>query len=75
MIDSPIDIANFLFRCGFIFARDIINDSHHVHYNYDNRPHLLKNKYSLQEDFIWSIHPLFWKYLRLKDKINEIPER
>lgn len=66
---SPRDIAQFLFRIGFIVARSDEEDMGYEHYRFDQMPDFLMSR--TDEDFSvkWEIHPCYRQALDIR-KLN-----
>lgn len=56
---NEMDIAHFLFRMGFITAREELNDSEYVHYNFEDDHSLLNSEVNPDKGYTWEIHPSF----------------
>ncbi|GBC63088.1 hypothetical protein DENIS_4077 [Desulfonema ishimotonii] len=63
---DSIYIAHFLFRIGFICARDENDDTGLAFIKHEDRPHLLTSKVNLDDGLWWEIHPSYRKILRIK---------
>ena len=69
-VKSPIDIAQFLYRIGFIVARSQEDDGNYEHYHYDEMPDFLSTRTSSDFSVVWEIHPCYREALDIK-KINK----
>jgi len=63
---SPIDIARFLYRLGFILARSDDPEGSYEHYRFDQMPDFLTAR--TDEDFglKWEIHPCYREALDIR---------
>lgn len=63
---SPMEIARFLYRLGFILARSDRPDGSYEHYRFDQMPDFLTAR--TDEDFAlkWEIHPCYREALNIK---------
>jgi hypothetical protein len=66
---SPMEIAQFLYRLGFIVARSEEPDASYEHYNFSDMPDFLTSR--TNEDFgvTWEIHPCYREALDIQ-KVN-----
>ena len=68
-------IAHFLFRIGFINARDESqNDGPLGFVRFEDRPHLLSSNENRDDGLSWEVHPSYRSVLRIKG-IPEMSER
>jgi len=57
---SPMDIAHFLYRIGFILARsDSLDSSNYEHYRFDQMPDFLTSRTENDFGLKWEIHPCY----------------
>jgi hypothetical protein len=63
--DTVLDIAHFLYRIGFLAARD---DKSGVlgFVRFEDRPHLLSSRENPDDGLGWEIHPAYRSVLRIK---------
>lgn len=67
---GSISVAHFLYRIGFITARDE-NDATGLGFiDFHSRPNLLKSKQNLDDQLNWEIHPSYRRVLRIQ-KANQ----
>jgi hypothetical protein len=66
---SPKDVAQFLYRIGFILARIEEAENSYEHYAFDDLPDLLSNRTSNDFGALWEIHPCYRQALDIT-KIN-----
>lgn len=73
VLDGPptqpreLAVAHFLFRIGFINARDESkNDGPLGFIRFEDRPHLLSNNQNRDDGLPWEIHPSYRSVLRIK---------
>lgn len=59
---SDNDCHNFLYRCGFLSAREILSPQQYRHIHYETSPSLVESKVGV-EQFDWEIHAAFRPYL------------
>lgn len=66
---APMEIAQFLYRLGFIVARSEESDASYEHYNFSDMPDFLTSR--TNEDFgvTWEIHPCYREALDIQ-KVN-----
>lgn len=62
---GSISIAHFLFRIGFICARDDSKDGALGFVRYEDRPNLLSTTQNLDDGLTWEIHPSYRKVLHI----------
>jgi hypothetical protein len=62
---DSIYIAHFLYRIGFICARDDKEQDVLSFVGYDDRPHLLTSTVNLDDNLVWEIHPSYRTVLRV----------
>jgi len=65
-IKRPLEIAHFLFRIGFLTAREELTRDEYRHHNYEDRPSLLQDRGNIDQGMSWEIHPFFRTVLKLK---------
>lgn len=72
-IRSPLGIAHFLFRIGFIVARyeSEKEDEGYEHFDYDKMPNLLNTRTSTERGILWEIHPCFRQALDIQKMSRE----
>ncbi len=66
---SSKEVANFMYRIGFIVARSEEGDIYH-HYHFQEMPDLLSSRTSDDFNVKWEIHPCYREALDIK-KINK----
>jgi len=66
--EGALSVAHFLFRCGFIAARDDKNPSGLTFIHFEDRPNLLTSEANLDDGLVWEIHPSYRYVLRIKVK-------
>ncbi|NVZ60903.1 hypothetical protein HX867_02290 [Pseudomonas gingeri] len=66
-----LSVAHFLFRCGFIAARDESDVTGLGFMRYEERPNLLSSGVNLDDGLNWEIHPSYREVLRVKQKAGE----
>lgn len=59
-------VAKFLFRCGFIAARDESDPTGLGFVRYEDRPNLLSSEANLDDGLDWEIHPSYRDVLRIR---------
>jgi len=64
-ISDEITIAHFLFRIGFISARDETDATGLGFVTFEDRPHLLTTTQNLDDGLPWEIHPSYRSVLRI----------
>ncbi|MEW6252416.1 MAG: hypothetical protein AB1716_17390, partial [Planctomycetota bacterium] len=62
---DPMEIAHFLFRIGFLTARDELDEEDYRHYTFEELPQLLDNRANPDYGYSWEIHPCFRQVLQL----------
>ncbi|ATG90489.1 P-loop ATPase, Sll1717 family [Methylomonas koyamae] len=68
---GSMSVAHFLYRIGFITARDE-NDSTGLGFvSFDQRPNLLTTKQNLDDGLTWEIHPSYRHVLRIQKSATE----
>ncbi len=67
---SKKEIAQFLYRIGFIQARSTDADGSYEHYDYSTLPDLLQNRTSDDFKLDWEIHPCYRQALDIKKFYN-----
>lgn len=63
---GAISVAHFLFRIGFITARDETDAAGLGFIDFNNRPNLLTSKLNLDDNLNWEIHPSYRNVLRIQ---------
>lgn len=63
---SPMEIARFLYRLGFILARSDGADGSYEHYRFDQMPDLLSNRTDDDFGLKWEIHPCYREALDIR---------
>jgi len=64
---SPMEIAHFLYRIGFILARsDSKTEEHYEHYRFDQMPDFLSSRTDADFGLKWEIHPCYREALDIK---------
>lgn len=56
---SPVEIAHFLYRIGFIIARSSQEVGQYEHYHFDEMPDFLTSRSSADFGIEWEIHPCY----------------
>jgi len=69
IVRSPMDIAHFLYRLGFIVARSDRDDGSYEHYTFDQMPDFLSSRTDDDFGLKWEIHPCYREALDIK-KLN-----
>lgn len=72
---EPMDVAHFLFRIGFLTARDELDEEDYRHYTYEELPQLLHNRVNPDYGYCWEIHPCFRQFLQLRNYLPRAPHR
>jgi hypothetical protein len=69
-------VAHFLFRIGFINARDNSStQGEALHFiRFEDRPHLLKGKQNMDDGLPWEVHPAYRSVLRMEGALAEFPD-
>jgi hypothetical protein len=68
---SARDIAQFLYRVGFILARsENVDDAQYEHYRFDQMPDFLSARSDHDFSIKWEIHPCYRQALDIK-KLNQ----
>lgn len=62
---GALSVAHFLFRCGFIAARDENDVAGLGFIRYEERPNLLTSKINLDDGLSWEVHPSYRDVLRI----------
>jgi len=69
-VKTPLEVAHFLFRLGFIVARaEKENDEGYEHYYFSDMPDFLSGRTNQDFNVIWEIHPCYREALDIK-KLN-----
>jgi hypothetical protein len=63
---TPMEIARFLYRLGFIVARSDEADGHYEHYRFDQMPDFLSSRTDDDFGLKWEIHPCYREALDIK---------
>jgi hypothetical protein len=63
---SPMEIARFLYRLGFIMARSESDDDSYQHYRFDQMPDFLSARTDDDFGVKWEIHPCYREALDIK---------
>ena len=63
---SPMEIARFLYRLGFILARSDSSDGNYEHYRFDQMPDFLSSRTDDDFGLKWEIHPCYREALDIK---------
>lgn len=63
---GPLAVAHFLFRTGFIAARDESDAGGLGFVRYEDRPNLLTTRINLDDGLPWEIHPSYREVLRIQ---------
>jgi len=66
LIRSPRDIAQFLYRIGFIVARSDDEDGSYEHYRFDQMPDFLTSRTDDDFSVKWEIHPCYREALDIR---------
>lgn len=66
---SQLEVANFLFRIGFLVARSDEESGQYEHYGFREMPDLLTSRIDNDFNMKWEIHPCYRQALDIK-KIN-----
>ena len=69
-LKSPVDIAHFLYRIGFIVARSEEADRSYEHYHFSEMPDFLTSRTNTDFNVKWEIHPCYREALDIR-KINQ----
>lgn len=64
---GPMAVAHFLFRTGFIAARDETDAAGLGFVRYEERPNLLATRINLDDGLPWEIHPSYRQVLRIQN--------
>ncbi|MCY4390213.1 MAG: hypothetical protein OXC18_24195 [Desulfurellaceae bacterium] len=73
--NSPLEIAHFLFRLGFIVARiESPEEDGYEHYYFSDMPDFLSTRTNADFNAIWEIHPCYREALDIK-KLNRNQRR
>lgn len=62
---GSVSIAHFLYRIGFICARDDSNQSALSFVRYEDRPNLLSTTQNMDDGLVWEVHPSYRKVLHI----------
>ncbi|MFA7383848.1 MAG: hypothetical protein WC001_10405 [Desulfurivibrionaceae bacterium] len=74
LVNSPLEIAHFLYRIGFIVARSDDGDGGYEHYHFHEMPDFLSARTNQDFNLKWEIHPCYRQALDIKklDKFQRI---
>lgn len=64
---NEMDIAYFLFRMGFITAREELTNDEYKHHHFEDDHTLLNSQIDPDKGFTWEIHPSFRDALKISD--------
>jgi hypothetical protein len=70
-VNGSLTIAHFLYRMGFIAARDENDQAGLGFVRFEERPNLLTSTVNLDDDLTWEIHPSYREVLRIKADRDE----
>ena len=59
LVTSPVQVAQFLYRIGFLQARSQDKDGNYEHYGYDEMPDFLASRTNDDFGVSWEIHPCY----------------
>jgi len=62
---NAMQVAHFLFRAGFIQARDDKDRTGLAFVRYEDRPNLLQTQANPDDGLIWEVHPSYRQVLRI----------
>ncbi|QRN97014.1 hypothetical protein JRI60_50020 [Archangium violaceum] len=65
-LNGSLSVANFLFRIGFIAARDERVDESLGFVRFEDRPNLLSSTTNMDDGLDWEIHPSYRDALRIR---------
>ena len=65
-VNSAMDVAHFLFRIGFIYARDECASTGLEFIKFEDRPNLLTTNINPDDKMAWEIHPSFRSVLKIQ---------
>lgn len=68
---GSISVAHFLFRCGFIAARDEADVTGLGFVRYEERPNLLTSNINLDDGMSWEVHPSYRDVLRINRQASD----
>jgi hypothetical protein len=63
---DSIYIAHFLYRIGFIYARENVEGPPLSFIRHEDRPHLLASTANLDDGLTWEVHPSYRAVLRIR---------
>lgn len=69
-VKSPMEIAHFLYRVGFIVARSNEDNGDYEHYRFDQMPDFLSPRTNDDFGVKWEIHPCYREAFDIK-KLNQ----
>ena len=72
-VKSPLDIAHFLFRLGFVVAR-AEKEEGYEHYFFADMPDFLSSRTNQDFGVIWEIHPCYRQALDIQ-KLNQYQQK
>ncbi|QHF45978.1 hypothetical protein PspS35_20100 [Pseudomonas sp. S35] len=64
-VKGSLSVAHFLFRCGFIAARDEADVTGLGFVRHEERPNLLTSNINLDDGMSWEVHPSYRDVLRI----------
>ena len=62
---TSMQVAHFLYRIGFIYARDDKDKTGLAFLRYEDRPNLLKTTANPDDGLVWEVHPSYREVLRI----------
>lgn len=74
VVKSPLDVAHFLFRLGFIVARAEKEYDKYEHYYFSDMPDFLSTRTNQDFNVIWEIHPCYRQALDI-NKLNRYQQK
>jgi hypothetical protein len=63
---SSLQVASLLFEIGLYYARREREGGSYEHYDFSNKPSLLKARTNIDEGLTWEIHPVFRQALEIR---------
>ena len=63
---TALQVAAFLFEIGLYYARRERPGGEYEHYDFNDKPSLLKARTNVDEGLTWEIHPVFRQALELR---------
>lgn len=73
-VKSPLDVAHFLFRLGFIVARAEKEAQGYEHYFFADMPDFLSSRTNQDFGVVWAIHPCCRQALDIQ-KLNQYQQK